>query len=315
MDILIYLFSFLAMTLLILAAYYLVFPQPSRVQQRLEELGQPSATPGTTTETVGVGPPSGGLDSLVQAILTHVGRFFGSTKSPEKLRQKLRRAGYYGDNAVMVYTGTEMLTAFLIPCLGIGLLSLLEMPVLRFLAFIPILAVLGFVLPPVYLSSRTSKRKALVQKGLPDALDLMVSCVEAGLSLNAALIRVAQELRRVHPDLSKEFEITNLEIRAGKTREEALRNLGQRSGVKDLKSFAAMLIQTDRFGTSIAQALRVFSDSMRTKRRQRAEKKAAETTIKLLFPLVFCIFPFLFIVLLGPGVIRLMESLLPTLNK
>ncbi|MBI3949409.1 MAG: type II secretion system F family protein [Acidobacteria bacterium] len=315
MELMIYSFAFLAVTLLIIAAYYLLFSQPGRIQQRLEELGQPSPGHNITTGTVGAVPPPAGLNGLVQDLLTGIGRFFGSAKSSGRLRQKLRKAGYYNDNAVVIYTGAEMLVGLLLPSLGIGLLSLLQVSVLRFLIFIPPLAVLGFVVPSLYLSARTSKRKALLQRGLPDALDLMVSCVEAGLSLNAALVRVAQELRRVHPGLSQEFDITNFEIRAGKTREEALRNLGQRSGVKDLKSFAAMLIQTDRFGTSIAQALRVFSDSMRTKRRQRAEKAAAETTIKLLFPLVFFIFPFLLIVLLGPGMIQLMETLLPVLKK
>jgi tight adherence protein C len=143
----------------------------------------------------------------------------------------------------------------------------------------------------------------------------MVCCVEAGLSLNAALQRVAVELRHAHPEIAQEFEITGLEIRTGKPREEALRNLGDRCGVKDMKSFTAMLIQTDKYGTSIARALRVFSDTMRTKRRQRAEEAAAQTTIKLVFPLVFFIFPAILIVLLGPGLIQVMEVLAPVVRK
>jgi tight adherence protein C len=142
---------------------------------------------------------------------------------------------------------------------------------------------------------------------LADAVDLMVACVEAGLSLNAALVRVAADMKTSHPDIAIEFELCGFEMRAGKSREEAFRNLGLRTAVKDLKSFAAMLIQTDRFGTSISRALRVFADSLRTKRRQRAEEAAAKTTIKLVFPLVFFIFPTILVVLLGPGIIKVME--------
>jgi tight adherence protein C len=146
-----------------------------------------------------------------------------------------------------------------------------------------------------------------ITRALPDALDLMVVCVEAGLGLNAALQRVGREMELVEPQVSQELAITNREIRAGKPRDEALRNLGDRTGVNDLKSFVAMLVQTDRFGTSIADSLRVFADSMRTKRRQRAEELVAKAAIKLIFPLLLCIFPALLIVLLGPALIRIWE--------
>src|SRR6185369_12439875 len=145
------------------------------------------------------------------------------------------------------------------------------------------------------------------RKALPDALDLMVVCVEAGLGLNAALNRVGQEMDLVEPALAEELAMTNREIRAGRARDEALRNLGNRTGVDDLKSLVAMLVQTDRFGTSIADSLRVFADSMRTKRRQRAEELVAKAAIKLIFPLLLCIFPALFIVLMGPALIRIWD--------
>jgi tight adherence protein C len=148
-----------------------------------------------------------------------------------------------------------------------------------------------------------------LQRALPDSLDLLVVCVEAGLGLNQALVRVSEEIEHVSTVMSDELVLTNLEIRAGTPRDEALRNLGERTGLGDLKSLTAMLIQTDRFGTSVATALRVHSDTMRTKRRQRAEEAAAKTTIKLVFPLVLFIFPAMFVVILGPAVLHILEQM------
>jgi tight adherence protein C len=167
--------------------------------------------------------------------------------------------------------------------------------------------VYGLFMPSFTLSRMISNRQGRITRALPDALDLMVVCVEAGLGLNAALQRVGREMELVEKDLSSELAITNREIRAGKARDEALRNLGDRTGVDDVKSLVAMLVQTDRFGTSIADSLRVFADSMRTKRRQRAEEQVAKAAIKLIFPLLFFIFPALLIVLMGPALIKLTE--------
>jgi tight adherence protein C len=146
---------------------------------------------------------------------------------------------------------------------------------------------------------------------LPDALDLLVVSVEAGLGLDQALQRVGEELSFAHPELSGELRLINLELRAGKGRGEALRNLAERTGVDDLSSLAAMLIQTDKFGTSIAQSLRVASETLRTKRRQRAEEAAAKTGVKMVFPLVFCIFPAIWVVTIGPAAIKFVEVLFP----
>jgi tight adherence protein C len=257
------------------------------------------------------------IDVLVTHILQPLGRMFGqaTASTSSGLRRKLVMAGYFSDKAVLSYTGIRILLAAALPLAAMLVMSQAQVPVLRLVFLLPILGLIGFVGPSLSLSSRISKRQLAIRNGLADALDLMVSCVEAGLSLNAALARVAQELRLVHPDLAKEFELTGLELRTGKPREDALRNLGQRSGVKDLKSFTAMLIQTDKFGTSIARALRVFSDTLRTKRRQRAEEAAAQTTIKLVFPLVFFIFPTILLVLLGPGIIQVIEVMRPALGK
>jgi tight adherence protein C len=171
------------------------------------------------------------------------------------------------------------------------------------------LGAMGYILPPFIVGSKLKNRQKEMQKALPDALDLMVVCVEAGLALNQAMVRVAEEIHRLSPVLSEQISLMNLEIRAGTPREEAFRNLGERTGVQDIKSLMAMLIQTDRFGTSIATALRVHADTLRTKRRQRAEEAAAKTTIKLVFPLVLFIFPAMFVVIIGPGLIQIVEAL------
>ena len=164
-------------------------------------------------------------------------------------------------------------------------------------------------MPRYILGRMIRSRQQRLRWGLADALDLMVVSIEAGLGLNAAMMRVSEELKDVHPDISEEFEMANLEIRVGREREEALRNLAERTGVDDLRSLVAMLIQADRFGTSIARAVRVFSDSLRTKRRQRAEQAAQKAAVKLLFPLSCFLFPTLFIAILGPAALQLMDTL------
>jgi tight adherence protein C len=170
---------------------------------------------------------------------------------------------------------------------------------------------LGFFLPRFLLKRMIKDRQHRIRLGLPDALDLTVICVEAGLALDQALMRVGQDLHHAHPDLSDEFHLINLEMRAGKPRAEALRNLVDRTGVDDIRSLVGTLIQTDRFGTSVAQALRVHSDSLRTERRQRAEEQAAKTTIKMVPPLVVFVLPSIIFVTIGPAVIELIRQLGP----
>jgi tight adherence protein C len=168
---------------------------------------------------------------------------------------------------------------------------------------------LGFFIPRFLLKRKIRARQLRIRLGLADALDLTVICVEAGLALDQAVMRVGEDLKHAHPDLSNEFYLFNLEMRAGKPRSEALRNLVSRTGVDDIKSLVATLVQTDRFGTSIAQALRVHSDSLRTERRQRAEEQAAKTTIKMVPPLVVFVLPSIIVVTLGPAIILLYRTL------
>jgi tight adherence protein C len=239
---------------------------------------------------------------------------FGETlqernSAPGAVRLRLIQAGYPTSSAVPLYLATRVL---LPAALGGGALVLL--PLLGFSAIGVMLGVvyfggLGYVVPTLYTGMRARKRQKEMQRALPDALDMLVVSVEAGLGLNQALVRVAEEIDRLSPVLSEQMSLVNYEIRAGTAREEALRNWSERTGLADIASLAGMLIQTDRFGTSVAQALRIHADTMRTKRRQRAEEAAAKTTIKLIFPLVFCIFPAMFVVILGPALIQIIGAL------
>jgi len=224
-----------------------------------------------------------------------------------EVRQKLIRAGYRRQDAVPMFYAIRVFS------LAAGaILIMVMLPSLqgRDLAlWIVGAGALAWMGPSAVLSRKIRLRKKEIQKALPDALDMLVICVEAGLGLNQALFRVSEEVETMSPVLSEELQIVNLEMRAGTPREDALRNLGERTDVADLRALATMLIQTDRFGTSIAQALRVHSDTLRTKRRQRAEEAAAKTTIKLVPPLVFLIFPAIFVVVLGPAMLHLMNEL------
>jgi tight adherence protein C len=306
--------AFLAATLLVVAGYYLLSSETRQVvTERLEKI-RTSGRAGVGTE---IEPSSRDpLEQLLIRFIQPLGQLLSSSASSlGGLRRKLIQAGYYGESAPLTFTGIKVLVAAALPLAVMVVLGQFGISALRVMFVLPIAAIVGFIIPSMVLSSKITNRRLEIRNGLPDALDLMVSCVEAGLSLNAALQRVALEIRQAHPDISRELEVTSLEIRAGKPREEALRNLGDRCGVKDLKSLTAMLIQTDKFGTSIARALRVFSDTMRTKRRQRAEEAAAQTTIKLVFPLIFFIFPTIMIVLLGPGVIQVIEVMRPAMGK
>jgi tight adherence protein C len=173
----------------------------------------------------------------------------------------------------------------------------------------------GYYLPNAVLSRLVFIRQREIFETFPDAADLLLVCVEAGLGLDAALVKVAEEMRLKSEALAEELHLVNLELRAGSSREKALRNLALRTGVEEVNTFATMLIQTDRFGTSIGDSLRVFSDELRTKRQMRAEEIAAKIPLKLLFPLVFCIFPSLLLVLLGPAFIQVYRILLPTFAR
>jgi tight adherence protein C len=225
------------------------------------------------------------------------------------MRLRLIQAGYASPRAVPIFLGARIGVPVILAGAMLVLLPPLGLAWGQVMLATLWLGAMGYILPPFVIGSKLKNRQKEMQKALPDALDLMVVCVEAGLALNQAMVRVAEEIHRLSPVLSEQISLMNLEIRAGTPREEAFRNLGERTGVQDIKSLMAMLIQTDRFGTSIATALRVHADTLRTKRRQRAEEAAAKTTIKLVFPLVLFIFPAMFVVIIGPGLIQIVEAL------
>jgi tight adherence protein C len=223
-----------------------------------------------------------------------------------ELKLKFLRAGLRGKNAPTVFWGTKFFLAVLFPMfflvVGVTLLKILDHT--HILLGAMFLAMMGLFLPDMWLRLKTSARKEKLSKGFPDALDLLVVCVEAGMGLDAAISRVGEELVLSHPELSRELNVLNLELRAGKSRQTAMRNLAERTDIDDVNSLVTLLIQTDRFGTSVAQALRVFSETFRTTRYQKAEEFAAKIATKMIFPLALCIFPSFFVVALGPAAVQ-----------
>jgi tight adherence protein C len=230
-------------------------------------------------------------------------------------RLLLNQAGIRSAGAYQVYLGVRWALPVVLVVLAGSYGMLTGVPSTSIFLLVLVAGIAGFLLPDFALRRKIRKRQEEITDALPDGLDLLVVCVEAGLGLNAAFIKITEEFRLSSPALSEEFDIVNREMVAGKPRQEALRALTERTGVEDVKSLVAMLIQTEKLGTSLAQSLRVHSDSLRMRRRQKAEEAAAKTTIKLVFPLVFLMFPALFIVILGPGVIQVIKIFLPAIQK
>ncbi len=234
-------------------------------------------------------------------------------KSPKEmgsLRLRLVQAGFRRDEALTMFFGIRVAFA-------LSLFAIFSTPIFWRPNIMMALGALGlgYVLPGMVLARMAKRRAHRIRLSLADMLDLLVVSVEAGLGLDQALQRVGQELAFAYPALSDELRLINLELRAGKPRSEALRNLADRTGVDDLSSLVTMLIQTDKFGTSVAQSLRVYSETLRTKRRQRAEEAAAKTGVKMVFPLVTCIFPAIWVITIGPAAIKFITVLFPMVEK
>lgn len=306
---------FLAITLGILALYWLIERQRQTLSQRLKELTAPSGTSDRPWFR-SIGDRFGGAlgrlttrERVKEEIVAMV-----TTADLAGTRMMLSQAGFRHRRAYPVFFWSRcILPLVLVFVVGsVGKARGLADPKIFFLVVLA--GVFGFLMPLAFVQWRVRKRQAEITDGLPDALDLLVVCVEAGLGLNAAFVKISEEFHLSSPVISEEFAIVNREMIAGKPRQEALRALSDRTGVEEVKSLVAMLIQTEKLGTSLAQSLRVHSDSLRTKRTQRAEEAAAKTTIKLVFPLVFLLFPALFVVILGPGFIQIAKVLFPTLT-
>jgi tight adherence protein C len=246
----------------------------------------------------------------LQELLERVGsQLRGHGADEAATRALLVHAGYRHPNSVAMYAASRLLLAGALATAAVLVVPILGGNAGVVMLMAVYLAVVGYILPMLVVRSKARRRQKEITLNLPDALDLLVVCVEAGLGLNQAFLRVADEIHPLSEITATEFHLMNLEIRAGTPREEALRNLFERTGVEDVRSLTMMMIQADRFGTSIANALRVHSETLRDKRRQRAEEAAAKTTIKMIFPLVLCIFPAMFVVLIGPGLLQIVEAL------
>ncbi|SFN18806.1 tight adherence protein C [Formivibrio citricus] len=283
---------------------------PRPIQQRLEQLAEPKLTPASEA------PAPVWVQHIVK-LSGPIAKLSLPAEGWEKstLRIRFMTAGYQTSSAPVLFFAAKTILTLLLP--GVLLLySGISRAAINqhvFLLLIVLLAAIGYFLPNVLLERQIAYRKREIFEHFPDAIDLMTVCVEAGLGLDAAIGRVGEEMRLTSPTLANELHLVNLELRAGASRAQALRNLALRTGVEEVDTLVAMLIQADRFGTSVADSLRVHSDSLRTKRRLRAEEAAAKIPLKLLFPLIFCIFPSMLLVLLGPAFISIYRVLLPTL--
>jgi tight adherence protein C len=231
------------------------------------------------------------------------------------LEKRLMSAGFRSHGALRLLYGIKGILCLSFTLLASGLLFGFEMQSEMTIFHILAAGGFGWAAPNMVISRLSSRRKTRIRKGLPNALDMLVICVEAGLGLDQALMQVSKELHHAHPEISDEFAVLNLEMRAGKRRAEALHNLGDRTDVDELKKMVGVLVQADRFGTSISQTLRNFSDYMRVQMRQEAEEKAAKIGVKLVFPIFFFILPSLFVVTVGPMIVRVTRDFLPTLMR
>ena len=293
------LLAFVFGTALVGGASLLLMPRrTAAIDRRLEEIAQ-------TRD--GFEPEKPKMESLI-ALFKRIGE--KAPKSPKEmgsLRLRLVQAGYRRDEALTIFFGIRVLFA-----LGLFFLFSTSLVFERPNLMLALGGLgVGYILPGMLLARMAKRRAHRIRLSLADALDLLVVSVEAGLGLDQAMTRVGEELAFAYPELSSELKLINLELRAGKPRAEALRNLADRTGVDDLSALVTMLIQTDKFGTSVAQSLRVYSETLRTKRRQRAEEAAAKTGVKMVFPLVLCIFPSIWVVTIGPAAIKFVTVLFP----
>jgi len=249
-------------------------------------------------------------------LLVKLGDYVPSSPRDSTIMQRrLIRAGFRGPNALKVLYGAKFGGAILVPILMGAWAFGSDMAVANRIMTLVASIAIGFFLPNEYVRLASRRRQKQIARGLPNALDLMVVSVESGLGLDQAVVQVAKELQNAHPEISEEFALMNLELKAGKRRIEALRNLSERTGVDDLRKLAAVLIQADRFGTSVAATLRGHADYMRIQARQVAEEKAAKLGVKLVFPIFFCILPTLFVITVGPMAVRAVRDIIPMMQS
>jgi len=291
--------TFLGSSIVVLALYFAFTARTAPTADRLSNLW---------TVSSGASRRGGQLPFAKQlrGILDRIGELIpASPREARRTERVLMRAGFRRPEAIKALRGLKLVFP------AVLLAAVVASGIYRINPVFMVggSAMAGFVLPELWLTRQVRRRQRRIQRGLPDVLDLLVICVEGGLGLDQAMLRVSRELARAHRDLSEELQLVNFEVRVGKTRAEALRSFATRTGVEDVQALASILVQADRFGTSVAQSLRIYSDTLRTKRRQRAEELAAKTSVKMIPVLVLFIFPSLFVVVLGPAVITLMHQL------
>jgi tight adherence protein C len=297
--------TFLATVCILMILVYASGPQVIDMGRRLSRV----LRPGVTDREIEASTTGG---RRAENVFVTIGKAMPASKAKRLSQDQvlILRAGYRSENAIYAVKGVRLLSCIA----AVALVIWTGVSKLNPLVFISLSGFLGWFAPELWLLSRVKARQKRLRLSLPDAMDLLVICVEVGLGLDQALLKVSEEIQLVHPELSYELHLVNLEMRVGKTRLDALRELGQRTGLDDIKALVSILVQTDRFGTSIVQALRTFSDELRTKRRQRAEEMSAKVSVKMVPALVFFIFPALMVVILGPALLTIKHSLLPTLK-
>jgi tight adherence protein C len=304
MPLLIALLLFLVVMLLVTLAGMRLWIRPKEAMERVSGvLIDPSEAPPQH--------PSLGLAELLQRMGNIIP---ANPKDVTIMRRRLIRAGFRKENAIQVLYGAKFFFGVLFPVLAILAVRESSSDLTNKFMLVIVAALAGFFGPNEYVKRVSLRRQKAIQKGLSNALDLMVVCVESGLGLDQAILQVSKDLERSYPEISQEFALVNLELKAGKRRLEALRNLAERNGVEDLKKLIAVLIQADRFGTGIGQSLRGHADYMRVQARQIAEEKAAKLGVKLVFPIFFCILPSLFVVTVGPITMKIIRELIPMME-
>lgn len=298
---------------LVLAARHVTGGRTDPVRERLRRVtGAPQASATAAAEPGSTGRGRG----LLAAALAPLARVATPSDQEEmgRLRAILVQAGYRAEHAVSIYLGIKVAATLLLGALSVWVLSRWPQELSMAALIVVGSMTAAFYAPSLYVGTRAKERRAAIEHALPNALDMLVTCVEAGLGLDAALSRVAAEIGLGAPLLADEFHQTALEMSAGLNRGEAFRRMAERTGVDEVRSLAAIIVQTQMFGTSIARSLRVQAESMRVRRMQQAEERAATVAVKMTFPLIFCIVPSLFVVLMGPGAVKIIRELLPTLG-
>jgi len=298
MLLLIVIFTFGSVALAVISIYLLTAGRPTGVvEARLESMDPSLALIENNPVTTMAGRMAEPLNRIVPI----------SAVEAAKLQKQLLQAGYRSPDAAIAFRAVQITLVIAMPVLVATICFILDRPLNNFFIWGIIGLAFGFYLPKYVLIKKTTARQRRITWALADMMDLMVVAVEAGLALNGALNRVGDELKELHPDMHYELDLVNLEIRVGRSREDALRNLAERTGVDDIRSFVALLIQADRYGSSIAKAVRIFAESLRTKRRQRAEQASQKAALKLIFPLTLFLFPVIMLVVLGPALLNLYD--------